>query len=199
MNEIDQLRLELAGANAQIETYRLREFACYQALGYSQPTNDALPFLISKEREDRIGLEKQLKSALDKLDAAERALKVAEQHCADRDESLAVELSENLALFNLLGLKTAADFGNDTSTAALRKRIVTLIEERDTAKRACAEMREALEMWRPVREQILTKTNTTKAFDHAMSSDCGKDFVPRAELDKLKEQIKVLCKNSESR
>lgn len=72
MNEIDQLRLELAEARNQLEKYRQLEWTCYEALGYSEPTNDALPFLISKEREDRIGLEKQLKSALDSLTRFQR-------------------------------------------------------------------------------------------------------------------------------
>lgn len=72
MNEIDQLRLELAEARNQLEKYRQLEWTCYEALGYSEPTNDALPFLIFKEREDRIGLEKQLKSALDSLTRFQR-------------------------------------------------------------------------------------------------------------------------------
>lgn len=138
----DTLRQQLAGAQAEVDTYRLREFASYQALGYAPPVNDTLPVLI----QGMMGLKARLQ---DSLDSIERAT------------------------------------GFQPGTEPLATWVERLVRERDAAQEACAEMRAALEMWRPVREQILTKTNTTKAFNHALSTDCGCGYVPRERVKPL--------------
>jgi hypothetical protein len=55
----------------------------------------------------------------------------AEEERNDLAESLRMELAENLTLFTELGLHTAEDFGHDTSTEAVRKRITALRADRD--------------------------------------------------------------------
>lgn len=66
----------------------------------------------------------------------------AEVDLKDAEECLRLELHENLELFDLLGLRSAQDFGTDRSTAALKKRIIALI---DCCRRALLDCLSVLE------------------------------------------------------
>lgn len=144
------LRQQLAGANAEIEKYRLREWACYQALGYSEPTNQALPHLI----ESMMGLKARLQ---DSLAAIERAT----------------------------GFQPGAE--------PLSAWVDRMVKERDVAQKACAEMRSELgriksKPW----AHVLTEEDRESIARILSSTDCGKDYVPRAEVDRLKAENKAL-------
>lgn len=54
-----------------------------------------------------------------------------EQEVADHKESLAMELAENLELFGMLGLTTEEDFGHETSTAAIVRKVQALLSDRE--------------------------------------------------------------------
>jgi hypothetical protein len=86
----------------------------------------------------------ELEVALVQLSTARRehAEVVAERD--DLAESLRMELAENITLFSELGLNTEADFGYDTSTEAVRKRIAALRSDRDLLRARVEELEKAL-------------------------------------------------------
>lgn len=97
-------------------------------------------------------------------DAKCAELEKVKEECEDLKESLAAELWENLSLFDLLGLKTPEDFGNSTSTEAIRVKIKEkldgyLAESREWCKRA-ASLSTALDSERAanagLREEVLS-------------------------------------------
>lgn len=76
--------------------------------------------------------------------------------------------------------------------------VANVIKERDEAhlrlkesEACCAQMREALLIWKPVRDQILSPTISAIAFDNALSFDCGKDWHSPGDWYLLKEQVRV--------
>lgn len=75
----------------------------------------------------------QLNRMMEARDAEKVLRERAEKERDDLKASLEAELHENLMLFDKLGLRTKEDFGNDTSTATLAKRIDALMKERDDA------------------------------------------------------------------
>lgn len=169
VREVLSLRQQLAGAQAKSEEYRLREYACYQALGYSPPVSDALPHLI----ECMMGIKARLQ---DSLDSIERAT------------------------------------GFQPGTEPLSTWVERVVKERDAAQKACAEMRQVMESaWVAVWDGHYGKGVTVeyaRAVDaevkHALSTDCGKDFVPRVELEKVmnaerREQARLINERDEAR
>lgn len=147
-----KLRQQLAGAQAEIEKYRLREWAAYQALGYSPPVSDALPQLIECMMNLKASLQENL----------ERCEKASGWTC---DKPVPVwECIERLR------------------------------HERDAAQKACAEMRRQIGAIKHAVEnnQPIPWMTMCERMDHALSSDCGSGYVPRAELDKLKAANKVM-------
>lgn len=64
----------------------------------------------------------------------------------------------------------------------------------EAAQKACAEMRRQVGAIKHAIEnnQPIPWGAMCKRMEHALSHECGKDFVPRSELDKLKEDIKPL-------
>lgn len=139
--EVLALPQQLAGANAKIEEYRLREFAAYRALGYSPPVDTALPHLI----DGMMGFKARLQ---DSLDSIERA--------------------------------TGFQPGSESLSAWVDR----VVKERDAAQKACAEMRSELgrikvKPW----AHVITQEDRESIGRILSSTDCGNDYVPRAELD----------------
>lgn len=200
MTEIEQLQQQLAGANAKIEEYRLREFACYQALGYSQPTNDALPHLIELMKHDM----EAYRGALGYSAPGDHDGKLTDgttPQCgicnSEHRRTLEAQLEASQGLVarlqdSLAAVERAVEF--DAHTEPLSTWVQRIAREHaearavlDAAHNACAEMRHQIIAIKDAIEhnQPIPWLTMFKRMEHALSTDCGKGWHSPAEWDAL--------------
>lgn len=98
------------------------------------------------------GLNQQLRGEIAAKDATIEALRREVERLttevADHKEAMALEVAENLRIFDAMGLTTAESFGHDTATDAIIRVYNEMKDRATTAERQLAECREAVRVFK---------------------------------------------------